>query len=341
MAPAAPRVPGRSRAASASSEARRCHGGEPGHPLQPRGARVRPARRGRRHLHARRVRLRGRRGVNHPQHLRRPDRLQRRGGVGHGHAVSADVEGLPGLPADRQRDLPVELPERRHPRAVVLGVHGGLPAAPGDRAGRRAVRQGGAEPGLATAVGRGRSHAAADVHDRRWNAQESNFGTGGTAENDPLIGDAQAGAVTGGFPSYLGRDNANMISNPDGVPSITNMYLWQPIAGAFYAPCVDGDYDMAVIGNEYGFVPVSGENPFAVGAYVTGNKDRAIRNYGMNFPRTGAFPAPGVSLVKSGGPLAHPLNFSNMGYDITGPQVHADGEIWSATNFDIPRALVA
>ena len=30
------------------------------------------------------------------------------------------------------------------------------------------------------------------------------------------------------------------------------MYLWQPIAGTFYAPCVDGDYDMAVIGHEYG-----------------------------------------------------------------------------------------
>jgi len=216
--------------------------------------------------------------------------------------------------------------------------------------------------------------------ERRWNAQEFNFGTGGTAEGDPLLGDAQAGAVTGGFPSYLGRDNANMIPNPDGVAPITNMYLWQPIAGAFYAPCVDGDYDMAVIGhefghlvenrmigkggrrtghhagamgessgdlmgteilNQYGYVPVSGENPFAVGAYVTGNKDRAIRNYGMNFPRTGAFPAPGSSLVKSGGPLVDPLNFSNMGYDITGPQVHADGEIWSATNHDIRRALVA
>jgi extracellular elastinolytic metalloproteinase len=216
--------------------------------------------------------------------------------------------------------------------------------------------------------------------ERRWNAQESNFGTGGTAENDPLLGDAQAGAVTGGFPSYLGRDNANMITNPDGVPSITNMYLWQPIAGAFYSPCVDGDYDMMVIGHEYGhmienrmigkgqrrsqhhagamgesfgdlmameqlnengFVPVGDENPFAIGAYVTGNKDRAIRNYGMNFPRTGAFPTPGVSLVKRGAPMVDPLGFANMGYDITGPQVHADGEIWSATNFDIRQALAA
>jgi extracellular elastinolytic metalloproteinase len=214
--------------------------------------------------------------------------------------------------------------------------------------------------------------------ERHWNAQESNFGTGGTADGDPLLGDAQAGAVTGGFPSYLGRDNANMITNPDGVPSITNMYLWQPIAGAFYAPCVDGDFDMQVIGHEYGhmienrmigkgnrrsghhagamgesfgdlmameqlnehgFVPVGDENPYTVGAYVTGNKDRAIRNYNMSFPRTGAFPEPGVSLVRRGDPLANPLGFANMGYDITGPQVHADGEIWSATNFDIRRAL--
>ena len=170
------------------------------------------------------------------------------------------------------------------------------------------------------------------------------------------------------------------------------MYLWQPIAGTFYAPCVDGDYDMAVIGHEYGhmienrmvgkggsrsghhmgamgessgdlmgveylnehgFVPVTNENPFSVGAYVTGNKDRAIRNYGMNFPRTGAFPTPGVSLVRQArtgesaadvpgaGPVVNPLNFSDHGFDITGAQVHADGEIWSATNYDIRQALIA
>jgi extracellular elastinolytic metalloproteinase len=208
--------------------------------------------------------------------------------------------------------------------------------------------------------------------EQTWNAQDVNFGTG-TAERDPLLGDVQAGAANGGYPSYLGRDNANMIPLPDGVPPITNMYLWQPLAGAFYAPCVDGDFDMAVIGhefthliesrmigkggtrsghhagamgesyadvtaaeylNEYGFVPVSGENPFGVGAYVTANHDRAIRNYNMSWNRTGAFPEPGVA------PQVNPLNFSDMGYDIVGQQVHANGEIWSATNFDIRQALV-
>ncbi len=30
------------------------------------------------------------------------------------------------------------------------------------------------------------------------------------------------------------------------------MYFWQPIAASFYSPCVDGDYDMSIIGHEYG-----------------------------------------------------------------------------------------
>ena len=43
-----------------------------------------------------------------------------------------------------------------------------------------------------------------------------------------------------------------MNTQRDGTPSVTNMFLWQPIAGSFYAPCVDGDYDMSVIGHEFG-----------------------------------------------------------------------------------------
>jgi Zn-dependent metalloprotease len=29
------------------------------------------------------------------------------------------------------------------------------------------------------------------------------------------------------------------------------MYMWQPVAGGAYPPCVGGDYDMTVIGHEY------------------------------------------------------------------------------------------
>jgi extracellular elastinolytic metalloproteinase len=212
--------------------------------------------------------------------------------------------------------------------------------------------------------------------ERNWNGQDYNFGlTERRQENDPLIGNVQAGAL----PPAKARDNANMITLPDGLSSITNMYFWQPLAGAFYSPCVDGDYDMGVIGHEYGhmienrmigkgnvrsghhagamgeghadmfgieylfsngFVPTSNENPNANGTYDTGNKLRAIRNFGANFPTSGAFPEPSKQLN------VNTLNFSDMGYDLTGPtftssnQVHANGEIWTKTNYRVRELLV-
>jgi hypothetical protein len=199
--------------------------------------------------------------------------------------------------------------------------------------------------------------------ERNFNMQVDNLGRGGRP-GDPELGDAQAGALTGGSPTYTGRDNANQITPNDGIPPITNMYLWQPVAGAFYPPCVDGDFDMTVIGHEYthaisnrmvagpdsglssgsdgqarsmgesfsdltavellqeyGYTPVGGENPFAVGPYVTGNFQKGIRNYAMN---------------------RSPLNYSDVqGYDGSGQgSPHDDGEIWSAVNYDIRQALV-
>ena len=209
--------------------------------------------------------------------------------------------------------------------------------------------------------------------EENWNAQADNFGlTEAFRGNDPVIGNAQAGALVP--PPGIVRNNANMFTLPDGQSSVTNMYLWQPLAAAFYPPCVDGDYDMSIIGHEYthmienrmigkgnirsghhagamgesvsdllgveylnenGFVPTSDENPFAAGTYATGQKLRGIRNYAGNFPATGAFPTPSVYAQ------VDPLNLSDVGYDLTGPQVHADGEIWTATNFDIRKAFTA
>jgi extracellular elastinolytic metalloproteinase len=204
--------------------------------------------------------------------------------------------------------------------------------------------------------------------EQNWNAQSSNFGNTETwQEGDPLIGDVQSGAQT------ATRDNANMSTLPDGASSITNMYFWQPIAGSFYSPCVDGDYDQGVIGHEFGhmienrmigkgsaragfhagamgeafgdlvaieylrengYTPVDGEDPFATGTYATGNKEHGIRNYVMNYPRTGAFPTPSTY------PHVNPLNFSDIGYDTPGNEVHSDGEIWVATNNSVRQALI-
>jgi hypothetical protein len=201
--------------------------------------------------------------------------------------------------------------------------------------------------------------------EENYNLQASNLGNTAPGpyplgrEGDPEVGNVQAGALTGGAPSYLGRDNANQITLNDGIAPITNMYLWQPIAGAFYPRCVDGDYDMSVIGHEYthaisnrmvggpdgnltglqagsmgeswsdlaaveylleyGLVP-AGESPFAIGAYVTGHPTRGIRNYPLD---------------------RNPLNYGNVGYDLGGAEVHSDGEVWNAVNFDLRQAFLA
>ena len=186
-----------------------------------------------------------------------------------------------------------------------------------------------------------------------WNLQQDNRGRGEDG-NDAEQGNAQAGANIASI-----RDNANQFTPPDGQKPISNMYMWQPIAAAFYAPCVDGDYDMSVIGHEYGHAISNrmvagpdaglqgpqagamgeswsdllateysrefgyrnaGNTPYVVGAYVTGDPVAGIRNYDMS---------------------RSPLNYSDVGYDLTGVQVHSDGEIWTATNHDIREAMNA
>jgi extracellular elastinolytic metalloproteinase len=186
-----------------------------------------------------------------------------------------------------------------------------------------------------------------------WNMQTDNGDHGGLG-GDPELGNAQAGAR--GTPEQ--RDNANQITPPEGTPTITNMYMWQPIAGSFYSPCVDGDFDATVFAheythaisgrmiggpdagwsgtqagamneatsdlfamemlNEFGFRP-PGDTPFVVGAYVTGDPHAGIRNYDMS---------------------RSPLNYSDFAYDLTGQEVHADAEIWIATMFDVRQAFI-
>ncbi|MDG4823217.1 M36 family metallopeptidase [Asanoa sp. WMMD1127] len=191
--------------------------------------------------------------------------------------------------------------------------------------------------------------------EQAWNMQDENFGKGGLGD-DYEQGNAQAGGIAGGFPNFAARDNANQITPPEGTPPITNMYLWQSIPGTFYAPCVDGDYDMSVIAHEYGHAVtgrmIAGPNmglsspqgmseswsdqlameylfehgyapaglqAYTIGQYVTSDPIAGIRNYNMS---------------------RSPLNYSSLDYDFVGLQVHASGEVWTATNFDIRAAMM-
>jgi hypothetical protein len=186
------------------------------------------------------------------------------------------------------------------------------------------------------------------------NFQTDNGGKGGQG-GDAIRGLVQAGAASGGAPTYTGRDNAYMLTLDDGIPPWSGMFLWEPIDDAFEGPYRDGSFDMSVIQHEYShglsnrYVAGGGalgshqagsmgegwgdwyamnhayatgleRSRAVVGAYATGNEVRGIRNYDYN---------------------KNPNTFGDIGYDLTGPEVHADGEIWTATLWDLHKALVA
>ncbi len=185
------------------------------------------------------------------------------------------------------------------------------------------------------------------------NFQVNNGATEGGG--DPILGLVQAGAASGGAPLYTGRDNAYMLTLPDGIPPWSGMFLWEPINDAFEGPCRDGDFDAGVIEHEYAhglsnryvseednalnahqsgsmgegwgdwyalnYLHREGlDTGSVVGEYVTGNSQRGIRNwaYGSN-----------------------PTTYGDVGYDLTGPEVHADGEIWTTVLWDYRKELVA
>ena len=172
---------------------------------------------------------------------------------------------------------------------------------------------------------------------------------------DPILGLVQAGAVSGGAPLYTGRDNAYMLTLPDGIPPWSGMFLWEPINDAFEGPCRDGDFDAGVIEHEYAhgltnryvsaednglnahqsgsmgegwgdwyalnYLHREGlDSRSVVGEYVTGNAERGIRNWSYD---------------------NNPTTFGDIGYDLGGPEVHSDGEIWTTILWDYRKALVS
>lgn len=184
------------------------------------------------------------------------------------------------------------------------------------------------------------------------NLQLSNFGKGGM-DGDAVLGLVQAGAASGGSPTYTGRDNAYMLTLPDGIPAWSGMFLWEPIAGSFEGEYADGDFDAGVIYHEYSHAlsnrMVAGgealgshqagsmgeawgdfygmhyliknglqEKP-VVGAYVTGNYENGIRSYALDDA---------------------PYNYGDIGYDVGGPEVHSDGDIWAAILWNVREELI-
>jgi len=186
------------------------------------------------------------------------------------------------------------------------------------------------------------------------NFQVNNYGrdSGG---GDPILGLVQAGAATGGAPLYTGRDNAYMLTLPDGIPPWSGMFLWEPINDAFEGPCRDGDFDASVIEHEYahGLTNryVSAEDN-ALGTHQSGSMGEGWGDwYALNYlHREGLYGKSVVGEYVTGNPARgirnwsygkNPTTYADIGYDIVGPEVHADGEIWTAILWDYRQALVA
>src|SRR3954468_20349019 len=207
-------------------------------------------------------------------------------------------------------------------------------------------------------------------NEQHWNAQQFNYGVG-TLDHDATLGNAQAAATSGWSPPFAGRDNANMNAGIDGARAPqTNMFLWQPLAGSFYAPCVDEDYDMSVIGHEYGHAienrmiakGVGSRQGFQAGAMGEAfgdfdaveylNEANVVPRYGEKSPFvegsyvTGnpikgirnydmSWPMGGDFPQPGKDPYINPLNFSDIGNDPPGPEGPSAGEPWIAVQFDI------
>jgi len=186
---------------------------------------------------------------------------------------------------------------------------------------------------------------ANDWHDRTYrlgftesagNFQTSNFGLGG-AQNDEVQQDVQDGS---------GTNNANFATPPDGSKPRMQMFLFSIISGSLRE---DGDFDATVVyhenthglsnrlvgngattclgGTQSGsmgegwsdWVAASFLNNPVIGAYVTGNATTGIREFSM---------------------ASSPLTYAQM-KDGSHAEVHAGGEIWAATVWDIRNVLGA
>jgi extracellular elastinolytic metalloproteinase len=218
--------------------------------------------------------------------------------------------------------------------------------------------------------------------ERNYNLQMNNFGNTqpgpfpGGREEDPEIGNVQNGAT---LPTELGltRDNANQLTLQDGIPGITNQYLFQPIAGGFYAPCTDGDLDAAIYGHEFTHAisnrmvggPDSNLSGAQAGAMGESWSDQVAVEYlnAYGYVPTSKNENPfAVGVYATGNKKKairnyalndNPLNYSNIGFDFTcegtlvGPpvepecedpesEVHSDGEVWNGIGYEVRQALV-
>jgi hypothetical protein len=181
------------------------------------------------------------------------------------------------------------------------------------------------------------------------NFQQDNLGRGGVG-GDPLIALCQLGGTTGD-PQY--RNNAWMSTPPEGQSPTMGMYLWGPFDGIE----TDSSLDTEVIVHEYmhGVTGRLGRGWFDIqsGAMNEGNSDFMPLNLmlGPDTDPDGAFVVGAYSNQDfqagirsrpySTDPDVNELTLRRLGNVSSGPQVHADGEIWVQALWEVRSRLIA
>jgi hypothetical protein len=141
---------------------------------------------------------------------------------------------------------------------------------------------------------------------------------------------------------------------PDGIPPWSGMFLWEPIPDAFEGPYSDGNFDASVIEHEYAHglsnrYVAGGE---ALGSHQSGSMGEGWGDwYGLNYlHREGLYEKSVVGEFATGNTErgirnwpydTNPTGFGDVGYDLSGPEVHSDGEIWTTMLWDLRKKLVA
>jgi hypothetical protein len=205
-------------------------------------------------------------------------------------------------------------------------------------------------------------------------ANTSGEGAGG----DPVVANVMDGAaIRGGLPDPIHSYNANMLTLPDGTPPLMQMYLFPSIPFAGIASTNGGD-DASVVYHEYthglsnrlvtladGSGALNSAQAAAMGEawsdfYAmdflvsqghetdTGNADVILGRYvsgavQVGFIRTEAIDCRvgAASELCPGGAETDPggYTFGDFGHVFGTPEVHADGEIWAQTLWDLRRNL--
>jgi hypothetical protein len=198
------------------------------------------------------------------------------------------------------------------------------------------------------------------------NFQQDNLGNGGKAQ-DAVRFMAMAGAsnnrinnafmstpADGGEPlSFV--DPANPTKIAQYLPPYSGMYLWRSSPGVEF-PCADGDQDASIAWHEYTHgitnrVVGGPDDADALNAAQSGSMGEAWSDwFAMHFLFSlGLETRAAEGIYATGNAVTgirhfalddNPLTYGDFGFGRFGPEVHDDGEIWSAALWDLRSALV-